>query len=96
MMSNIDSLQDISTNGKFDYVVMAQDWHCSSQETQSSTLIHSTFTWKFSNDDELCEGLDYNLLIPFGTCHHVRFYLIAIKNLYFLSFSQNQIFRIMT
>ena len=71
MMSNIDSLQDISTNGKFDYVVMAQDWDCSSQKTHSSTIISSIFTWKFNKDNELCEGLDYDLT-PFGTCQQVK------------------------
>ena len=71
MRSNIDSLQDISSNGKFDYVVMAQDWDCSSKVTHSGTIISSKFTWKFNEDDELCEGLDYNLT-PFGTCQQVK------------------------
>ena len=71
MRTNIDLLQDISTNGKFDYVVMAQDWHCVSQKVQSEIAINSSFTWKFSKDDELCEGLDFPST-PFGTCQQVK------------------------
>ena len=83
MRTNIDLLQDISTNGKFDYVVMAQDWDCSSQETLSGTIISSTFTWKFNKDDELCEGLDYDL-ISFGTCQQVRKIKFPISTLILL------------
>ena len=75
MRTNIDLLQDISTNGKFDYVVMAQDWDCTNQEAQSGTIISSNFTWKFSKNDELCEGLDFPLT-PFRTCQQVRSYFL--------------------
>lgn len=71
MKSNIDSLQDISSNGKIDYVVMAQDWDCSNLKTQTSAILSSTFTWKFSKDDELYEGIFFPLT-PFGTYQHVR------------------------
>ena len=69
MRSKIDLLKD--TNGRFDHVIDAQDWDCASQTTQNETLLSSTFTWKYTTNDELCEEPDFDFSTPCENCQQV-------------------------
>ena len=62
MEFNINTLQNISsTNLKFDYVIIAQDWHCYNMPGvgPNQTVWPSKFSWKYNKNDELCEGPDF-------------------------------------
>ena len=67
--SKIDLLKN--TNGRFDHVIDAQDWDCASQTTQNETLLSSTFTWKYTTNDELCEKPDFDFSTPYENCQQV-------------------------
>ena len=76
MRSKIDLLKD--TNGRFDHVIDAQDWDCTSQATRNDRLLSSTFTWKSTTNDELCEEPDFDFLTPCENCQQV----FAPSNIY--------------
>ena len=67
--SKIDLLKD--TNGRFDHVIDALDWDCASQTIQNETLLSSTFTWKFTTNDELCEEPDFEFSTTYENCQQV-------------------------
>ena len=69
MRSKIDLLKD--TNGRFDHVIDAQDWDCTTQATQNETLLSSTFTWKSTTNDKLCEEPDFGFSLPREHCQQV-------------------------
>ena len=69
MRSKIDLLKD--TNGRFDHVIDAQDWDCTSQATQNETLLSSTFTWKFTSNYELCGDSGFGFSTPLENCQQV-------------------------
>ena len=79
MESRIESLQNISTNLKFDYVIIAQDWHCERSPTGNWP---SSIAWKYNKHDELCEGPNFiNTLTtpPIDNCNQVCMFKFLLK-----------------
>ena len=66
MIDVIHSLQEKSTIGvfgKFDHVIMANDWQCflnqsnkTNSDESNETLISSTIKWEYTEGGELCAG----------------------------------------
>ena len=61
MISVINSLEDLQTNGtfgKFNHVIMAQDWSCFNQSqintTKKDIVTSSTITWEYTENGTLC------------------------------------------
>ena len=84
MRSKIDLLKN--TNGRFDHVIDVQDWDCTSQATQNETVISSTFTWKFTSNDELCEESGFDFITPLENCQQVFFLQTFIVNYFSIFF----------
>ena len=80
----IHSLREKSTDGvfgKFEHVIMANDWQCfmnQSNQTNSNesndTLVYSTIKWQYNDDDKLCLGPSSDSILSpesFRSCDQV-------------------------